>query len=122
MVTEIGRVIEGCPRYVIRATRAVVGGEEIEGAIGREYFPPVNGTRSLLGGTCEGVELLPATPTLAECRKVLDAIDSGGSWTHIKPAGRPAREVYAIPRELAERVRALLTRFEEEEAKCSRPS
>ncbi len=57
-----GRVVdfkdyEGCKRYVIEVSRQVVGGKEID-ARPRKVYPPVNGTRRLMGGVCDGVELI----------------------------------------------------------------
>jgi hypothetical protein len=51
--------LEGCERYAIRVTREVWGGEEVE--IRRDQvFPPVNETRSWLGGTTNNVEQIEA--------------------------------------------------------------
>lgn len=41
----------GCNRYKISCTRRVVGGEFTGEDVGREYFPPVNGTPALFGDT-----------------------------------------------------------------------
>jgi len=49
--------IEGCERYVIEATRRVFGGKEVEAEEG-PFYPPVNGTKSWLGGETDGVEKL----------------------------------------------------------------
>lgn len=46
----------GCNRYKIRCTRRVVGGEIEERDIGKEYFPPVNGTPTMFGGLTSFVE------------------------------------------------------------------
>jgi len=46
----------GCNRYKISCTRRVVGGEIEEQDIGREYFPPVNGTPTIFGGLTSFVE------------------------------------------------------------------
>jgi len=51
------REMEGCRRYVIEVNRYVFGGEERE-VYPAKIFPPVNGTRKLFGGICDGVELL----------------------------------------------------------------
>ena len=47
----------GCDRYVIAVDRAVFGGEERE-VWPKKVYPPVNGTRKLMGGTCSGVEVI----------------------------------------------------------------
>ena len=57
-----GRVVDfqdhqGCKRYVIEVARCVFGGEERD-AWPKRIFPPVNGTRRLLGGVCDGVSLV----------------------------------------------------------------
>ena len=57
-----GRVVDfqdyqGCTRYVIEVSRCVFAGEEKD-AWPKRIFPPVNGTRRLLGGVCDGVELI----------------------------------------------------------------
>ena len=46
----------GCNRYKICCTRRMVGGEPTGKDIGREYFPPVNGTPTLFGDATSFVE------------------------------------------------------------------
>lgn len=47
---------EGCPRYVINVDRHVVEGVDRHTAADEfKAFPPVNGTRHLFGGYCNGV-------------------------------------------------------------------
>lgn len=59
-----GRVVDfkdyqGCKRYVIEVSRCVVGGEERPAhKRPKKVYPPVNGTRRLMGGVCDGVELI----------------------------------------------------------------
>lgn len=51
------RHIEGCERYVIRADTRVWGaGEEEKITPPAHFYPPVNGTPTLFGGVCAGVE------------------------------------------------------------------
>ena len=57
-----GRVVafkdyEGCKRYVIEVSRQVVAGKEVD-SWPKKVYPPVNGTRRLMGGVCDGVELV----------------------------------------------------------------
>ena len=51
--------VEGCRRYVIDVERCVFGGTERE-KFAKRIYPPVNGTRRMLGGVCDGVELIQA--------------------------------------------------------------
>lgn len=60
VVEEIGEVIEGCPRYKIRVTRDVFGGEEKPTRVGTYVFPPINGTPTMLGRVMESVEVIDA--------------------------------------------------------------
>jgi len=54
------RRIEGRTRYVIRATRRVFGGKEVE-AEQRNFYPPVNGTPCAFGrSVTDGVEKIEA--------------------------------------------------------------
>lgn len=48
-----------CPRYKIKADLRVFGGELCEPGA-EHFYPPVNGTPKLFGGTCDGVELADA--------------------------------------------------------------
>ncbi len=57
-----GRVVdfkelEGCRRYVIEVNRCVFGGRERD-QFSKRIYPPVNGTRRLMGGVCDGVSLI----------------------------------------------------------------
>ncbi len=57
-----GRVVDfkdhgGCKRYVIEVNRQIVAGKERD-AWPKKVYPPVNGTRRLMGGVCDGVELI----------------------------------------------------------------
>ena len=57
-----GRVVdfkelEGCRRYVIDVSRCIFGGEERD-EFPKRIYPPVNGTRRMFGGVCNGVELV----------------------------------------------------------------
>ena len=45
-----------CERYKIRCTRRVLGGEIESRDVGKEYFPPINGTPTMLGGSTSFVE------------------------------------------------------------------
>ena len=59
-----GRVVdfqelEGCRRYVIDVERCVFGGKERD-KFSKRIYPPVNGTRRMFGGVCDGVELMHA--------------------------------------------------------------
>jgi hypothetical protein len=50
-----------CPRYVLRPTRRIFAGEEIE--VPDEFvFPPLNGTPTWLGGITCGVEVVDHVP------------------------------------------------------------
>jgi hypothetical protein len=49
----------GCNRYKILCTRRVLGGELLSSDIGKEYFPPVNGTPTSFGGLTSFVDKLP---------------------------------------------------------------
>jgi len=49
----------GCPRYKILCTRRILGGELKPSDIGKEYFPPVNGTPTVFGGLTSFVEKIP---------------------------------------------------------------
>jgi hypothetical protein len=54
-VIAIGELLGGCPRYEIQPFKRVSGGE-LKGSINRDnVFPPVNGTRHIFGGYCNGV-------------------------------------------------------------------
>ena len=44
-----------------------------------------------------------------------DAVAEGGGYTTIKPAGQPAREVYAVPATLIESLRLAIARARGEE-------
>lgn len=62
-VLEIGKVIEGCPRYTIRVTREVWNGKEVPATAafskrGILVHPPVNGTPTSMGGVTNMVEKL----------------------------------------------------------------
>ncbi len=46
----------GCNRYKIRCTRRIIAGEPDSRDVGREYFPPVNGTPTAFGGLTSFVE------------------------------------------------------------------
>lgn len=51
--------VEGCNRYVIRVEKQVFGGTEVtdgSGLVGRDVYPPVNGTPTFFGGETKGVE------------------------------------------------------------------
>jgi hypothetical protein len=49
--------MEGCPRYQIRATRRVFGGNEQPIDSENEFvYPPVNGTPTSMGGICTFVD------------------------------------------------------------------
>ena len=50
--------VEGCLRYRILVDRDVFAGEESDRRVGRHVTPPVNGTRSTLGGATDFVELV----------------------------------------------------------------
>jgi len=57
-----GRVVdfkelEGCRRYVIDVSRCIFGGE-VRAEFPKRIYPPVNGTRRMFGGVCNGVELV----------------------------------------------------------------
>lgn len=59
-VQAIGEVMEGCERYEIFVLKRIFGGERIDHGGGKVAgdnlcFPPVNGTRHLFGGYCNGV-------------------------------------------------------------------
>jgi hypothetical protein len=56
-VIAIGEMLGGCPRYEIQPFRRVSEGREsLKGSINRDnVFPPVNGTRHIFGGFCNGV-------------------------------------------------------------------
>lgn len=56
-VVGVERSSFDCPRYALRPTRRVFGGEETE-LPDEMFFPPLNGTQSLLGGTTDGVEVI----------------------------------------------------------------
>ena len=47
--------LEGCERLVIMVDRHVSAGEEIQALVGKQVFPPVNGTPKTIGGICVGV-------------------------------------------------------------------
>ena len=47
----------GCDRYVIAVERAVFGGEE-RTPWPKKVYPPVNGTRKLMGGETNSVEMV----------------------------------------------------------------
>ena len=49
----------GCSRYKILCTRRVLAGEHQPADIGKEYFPPVNGTPTVFGGLTSFVEKIP---------------------------------------------------------------
>ena len=49
----------GCSRYKILCTRRVLGGKHQPADIGKEYFPPVNGTPTVFGGLTSFVEKIP---------------------------------------------------------------
>lgn len=51
-------VVEGCLRYRIAVDRDVFGGEESDRRVGREVFPPVNGTPTLFGDATDFVEIV----------------------------------------------------------------
>ena len=46
----------GCKRYKIRCTRRIFGGEVENGDVGKDYFPPINGTPTMFGGLTSFVE------------------------------------------------------------------
>lgn len=52
---ENERITFGCQRYQIEVTRVVHKNEDMAWA-GKYRFPPVNGTATLLGRECNGVE------------------------------------------------------------------
>src|SRR4051812_16945701 len=57
VVVSVGAIEhEGCPRYEIAIEGAVFGGKPIM-ARTTKIIPPVNGTRTLFGGVCDGVVL-----------------------------------------------------------------
>ncbi len=46
-----------CDRYHVRVTKEVFSGENVTSVlVGELVFPPLNGTRTWLGSTCNGVE------------------------------------------------------------------
>lgn len=49
----------GCSRYKILCTRRILGGELLSTDIGKEYFPPVNGTPTSFGGLTSFVDKIP---------------------------------------------------------------
>lgn len=55
-VEEVGVWMEGCPRYKIRVSKRVFGGEEHKRWVGEEIFPPENGTPTMFGEKTDGVE------------------------------------------------------------------
>ncbi|MBV2149914.1 hypothetical protein KRZ98_16845 [Sphingobium sp. AS12] len=55
VVDEVGKIVEGCPRYVIRGHRRIWSGRELTLPAEAIFMPPVNGTRVLGGGYCNGV-------------------------------------------------------------------
>ena len=58
-VLQVGVMYEGCPRYEIFVTRQVVCGKEKPNLLkGHRVYPPINGTRRVLGGICNGVKTL----------------------------------------------------------------
>lgn len=62
-VREIMSPVADCDRYKIDVFRRVWGGFEDEVRDGeRTVYPPVNGTRTVMGGTTNGVERLTGTP------------------------------------------------------------
>ena len=50
--------VQGCDRYRILVNRDVFQGEELENRVGREVFPPVNGTPTLISGPTDFVEII----------------------------------------------------------------
>jgi hypothetical protein len=67
-ITGIGLVLEGCPRYTISADRKCWGGEIEALRPERNIYPPVNGTRNLMGGYTNGVRRIH---TADEWREIL---------------------------------------------------
>lgn len=58
-VTGIGRFdFPDCDRYQIAVDKIIFGGEEQSPETGQEAYPPVNGTRRMMGGLTDGVELI----------------------------------------------------------------
>ena len=66
IVEDIGVFgFSGCDRYLIRVGRHVFAGEDLPegdaprcGLVGQCVYPPINGTRKLFGGICDGVEVI----------------------------------------------------------------
>jgi len=57
MVENIERPPHGsCLCYKFKVTRKVFGGDEYPKEIGDIVYAPVNGTRKMFGGTCNGVK------------------------------------------------------------------
>lgn len=72
VVAAIGEIeIEGCPRYTVRPFIRMIRGraEDAEGA--DPVHPPLNGTRSTMGGVTCGVEVI----------EVYDEWDQADDWT-----------------------------------------
>lgn len=101
-IEAIGEMIEGCPRYKIRASKRIFGGKDLTIPKGAPAysFPPVNGTRASLGGrttwvyaimpSCEWensnglhYRLMPEM-TIKEClseeRNMITVTQDGGKW------------------------------------------
>jgi hypothetical protein len=57
-----------CARYRIRCTRRVFGGKEVVPEADL-FFPPVNGTPTLLGGVCDGVRLVGGPAEVTDGRE-----------------------------------------------------
>ena len=55
VVQEIVNV-SGCDRYKILCTRRIITGTLNEQDVGKEYFPPINGTPTVFGGLTSFVE------------------------------------------------------------------
>ena len=54
-IVEGFKEVEGCTRFDIKVTRVVWGGKEKEVEEGQRVFPPLNGTRTTMGSTMNGV-------------------------------------------------------------------
>lgn len=56
---------DGCMKYEIWADRRVWNGHTTRQGVPNYFYAPVNGTKTLLGGTCNGVVKLSDTELLA---------------------------------------------------------
>ena len=76
-VVEGFKEVDGCERYKIRIQKQFREGKEVELdaeilELVPHIYPPVNGTPRMLGGVCNGVELLQTKDAILERLKEVE--------------------------------------------------